>query len=199
MQQHPLRRIAKAILALPLLGLWLATPASAQTTQPAQPSTQQIPLVVAVIDIQQVLKESTAAKAVRAQIDKQRDAYQAQLAQQENTLREADKKLAEERATLAADAYAQRRDQLGKQIDQLRQNSEKLKQQLEQAFNAGMGQVTQALAGVLADIAKQRGLTLVLNKAMVPLSANNFDITDEALKMLNAKLPTVTIPKPTGQ
>lgn len=197
MQQHSLRRIAAAILALPFLAL--ATPAPAQTTQPAQPSTQQVPLVIAVIDVQQVLKDSTAAKAVRAQIDKQREVYQAQLAQQENTLREADKKLAEERPTLAADVFAQRRDQLGKQIDQLRQTSDKLKQQLEQAFNAGMGQVTQALAGVLADIAKQRGLTLVLNKAMVPLSANNFDITDDTLKMLNAKLPTVTVPKPAGQ
>jgi outer membrane protein len=190
------RQMALAMLALVVLAPADAPIALAET---AQPAAQQIPLSIAVIDIQQILRDSTAAKAVRAQVDKQKDAYQAQIAQQENALRDADKKLAEQRATLSADDFAKKRDQLGQQMDQLRQNSEKLKQQLEDAFNAGMGQVSQALAGVLTDIAKQRNLTLVLDKRAVPLSASGFDITADALKALNAKLPTVTIPKPTGQ
>ena len=189
------RQVALAMLALAVLAPAGALIARAETAQPAQ----QIPVSIAVIDIQQILRDSTAAKAVRAQVDKQKDAYQAQIAQQENALRDADKKLAEQRATLSADDFAKKRDQLGQQMDQLRQNSEKLKQQLEDAFNAGMGQVSQALAGVLTDIAKQRNLTLVLDKRAVPLSANGFDITADALKALNAKLPTVAIPKPTGQ
>jgi len=188
--------MALAMLALVVLAPAIAPIALAET---AQPATQQIPLSIAVIDIQQILRDSTAAKAVRAQVDKQKDAYQAQIAQQENALRDADKKLAEQRATLSADDFAKKRDQLGQQMDQLRQNSEKLKQQLEDAFNAGMGQVSQALAGVLTDIAKQRNLTLVLDKRAVPLSANAFDITADALKALNTKLPTVTIPKPASQ
>ena len=190
------RQMALAMLALVVLAPADAPIALAET---AQPAAQQIPLSIAVIDIQQILRDSTAAKAVRAQVDKQKDVYQAQIAQQENALRDADKKLAEQRATLSADDFAKKRDQLGQQMDQLRQNSEKLKQQLEDAFNAGMGQVSQALAGVLTDIAKQRNLTLVLDKRAVPLSANGFDITADALKALNAKLPTVTIPKPASQ
>jgi Skp family chaperone for outer membrane proteins len=190
------RQMALAMLALVVLAPAGASIALAETTQPAA---QQVPLTVAVIDIQQILRDSTAAKAVRAQVDKQKDVYQAQIAQQENALRDVDKKLAEQRATLSADDFAKKRDQLGQQMDQLRQNSEKLRQQLEDAFNAGMGQVNQALAGVLTDIAKQRNLTLILDKRAVPLSANAFDITADALKALNAKLPSVTIPKPSGQ
>jgi Skp family chaperone for outer membrane proteins len=196
MKHSKYRQMALAIMALVALAPAGASIALAETTQPAA---QQIPLSVAVIDIQQILRDSTAAKAVRAQVDKQKDAYQAQIAQQENALRDADKKLAEQRATLSADDFAKKRDQLGQQMDQLRQNSEKLKQQLEDAFNAGMGQVSQALAGVLTDIAKQRNLTLILDKRAVPLSASSYDITADALKALNAKLPSVTVPKPAGQ
>lgn len=161
---------------------------------PASAQQQQIPLIVAVLDVNHILRESSAAKAVRAQIDKQRDAYQAALVTQENKLREADQKLAQDRASLSQEDFIKRRDELGKQIEQLRIDSDKRKQALEKAFNAGMQQVTQSLGQVLSEIAKQRGLTLVLNKAMVPLSANDLDITQEALKLLNARLPSVTVP-----
>ncbi|MGD9741613.1 MAG: OmpH family outer membrane protein [Dongiaceae bacterium] len=161
---------------------------------PASAQQQQIPLVVAVLDVNLILRESSAAKAVRAQIDKQRDTYQAALVTQENKLRDADQKLSQDRASLSQEEFLKRRDELGKQIEQLRVDSDKRKQALEKAFNSGMQQVTQSLGQVLSEIAKQRGLTLVLNKAMVPLSANDLDITQEALKMLNARLPNVAVP-----
>ena len=47
-----------------------------------------------------------------------------------------------------------------------------------------------------ADIAKSRGLTMVLNKAMVVLNAQNYDITKEALQMLDTRLTTVKLPPP---
>jgi len=178
---------AVVVAALAATSLLPARPALAQQSQ--------VPIVVGILDVNQILHESTAAKAVRDQVDKQRDAYQADLVQQENKLRETDKQLAQQRASLSEDEFNKRRDDLNKQIDQLRQESDKRKQQLEKAFSAGMQQVSKALEGVLADIAKQRGLTLVLNKAMVPLSANDLDITGEALRLLNAKLPTVNVPK----
>lgn len=183
------RMAAVAVVTAALAASMLPLP------RPALAQTAQVPLVVAVLDVNFILRESSAAKAVRDQVDKQRDAYQADLVQQENALRETDKQLAQQRATLSQEEFAKRRNELNQKIDLLRQESDKRKQQLEKAFNTGMQQVTKALEGVLADIAKQRGLTLVLNKAMVPLSANNLDITQEALKALNAKLPTVAVPK----
>jgi len=182
------RRTAIAVLVSFAATIAVLAPISASAQQ------QQIPLVVAVLDVNHILRESSAAKAVRAQVDKQRDTYQAALVTQENKLRDADQKLSQERASLSQEEFLKRRDELGKQIEQLRVDSDRRKQALEKAFNGGMQQVTQNLGQVLSEIAKQRGLTLVLNKAMVPLSANDLDITQEALKMLNARLPSVTVP-----
>ncbi len=182
------RRTAIAVLVSFAATIAILAPTSASAQQ------QQVPLVVAVLDVNLILRESSAAKAVRAQIDKQRDTYQAALVTQENKLRDADQKLSQERASLSQEEFLKRRDELGKQIEQLRVDSDKRKQALEKAFNSGMQQVTQSLGQVLSEIAKQRSLTLVLNKAMVPLSANDLDITQEALKMLNARLPSVAVP-----
>lgn len=133
--KHPrYRQMALAILALAMLAPIAAPRAIAETV-----AAQQIPVAIAVIDVQQILRDSTAAKAVRAQVDKQKNAYQAQIAQQENALRDADKKLADQRATLSAADFAKKRDQLGQQMDQLRQNSEKLKQQLEELLQCRHG------------------------------------------------------------
>jgi outer membrane protein len=186
----PIVRVATVVVMLAALAATSLAPATSASAQQSQQ-----PVVIAVLDVNLILREASAAKAVRDQVDKQRDAYQADLVQRENKLRDADKQLTQQRATLSQDEFDKRRDDLNKQIDQYRQDSDKRKQQLETAFNTGMQQVTKALEQVLADIAKQRGLTLVLNKAMVPLSANDLDITQEALKLLNAKLPTVTVPK----
>ena len=82
------RQVALAMMALAVLAPAAAPAVRADTTQPAQ----QIPVSIAVIDIQQILRDSSAAKSVRAQVDKQKDAYQAQIVQQENALRDVDKK-----------------------------------------------------------------------------------------------------------
>jgi outer membrane protein len=46
------------------------------------------------------------------------------------------------------------------------------------------------------EIAAERKATLVLSKNQVVLSAKEYDITDEAMKRLNAKLPTVAVEIP---
>ena len=59
-----------------------------------------------------------------------------------------------------------------------------------------MSQVTQALFQTTAGIAKQRGFTMVLNKAMVVMSISTNDITKEALQQLDARLASVKLPPP---
>ena len=46
---------------------------------------------------------------------------------------------------------------------------------------------------MIRGIAEKRGLTLVLNKSLVVLAAENWDITTEVQKGLDAKLPKVSI------
>lgn len=164
-------------------------------TVPAAPVAAQ-PVVMGVIDIQYILTNAKAAKGVKAALEKQAAAYQAELAQQENAIRSADQQLQQQRATLSQQDFDAKKAALGQQVEALRQKAAARNKQLQQMENGAMTQVEQALLQTTADIAKARGLTMVLNKAMVVLNVASYDITKEALQKLDAKIASVKLPAP---
>jgi Skp family chaperone for outer membrane proteins len=187
-----------AMMALALLSA-ISAAAFAQTTPTTTPVTTPgaaQPVVMGVMDVQFVLSNAKAAKGVRAALEKQAAAFQAELAQQENTIRAADQQLQQQRTTLAPQDYEAKRMDLGHKVEALRQKAASRNKQLQQMENGAMTQVEQALLQTTADIAKARGLTMVLNKAMVVLNVTSYDITKEALQRLDARISSVKLPPP---
>ena len=151
-------------------------------------------LVIAVMDMQMILRESTAVQAIEEQLDRQRAAHQAALKKKEVEVRRADKELARQRAILSSEAFAQKRLELEQQVSALQQDIQRRKRQLDQLFGQGMREVQKVLIDVAQEIAAERGADLVLSKATVVLVRPELDISQEALERLNAALPTITLP-----
>ncbi len=182
-----------AALAAVLL-LTAPTPARAQTT-PASAVTNE-PVVMGVMNVEYILANAKATKSVKAALEKQAATYQAELSQQENAIRAADQQLQQQRATLSQQDFEAKKTQLGQQVEALRQKAALRSKQLQQMEGGAMTQVGAALVQAAADIAKARGLTMVLNKSVVVWNATSYDITKEALAKLDAKLTTVKLPAP---
>ena len=159
----------------------------------AQATAASVPVVVGVLDVQIIIRDSRAAKSVRAALDRQAAAYQAELAQQENALRSADQQLMQQRAALPADEFTKRSNDLSQRAEALRQTAEKRRQDLQKMESGAMVQIEQSLSQVTIDIAKAHGLTLVLNHSAVIWSSPAYDITQEALRKLDAQLPSVKL------
>jgi len=149
---------------------------------------------VAIIDVQKVLRESVAAKSLTGKIEVERNKYQKELRAQEDTLRTADQELARQRTILSTEAYAQKRGDLERQVATLQRQARERKKSLNQRFGQGISQIQNELATVAKEIAEERGLDLILSRASVVLVKPRFDISDEALKRLNARLKTVALP-----
>jgi len=150
--------------------------------------------MLAIIDVQKVLRESVAVKSLTAKIEEQRDQYQKELRAKEESLRSADQELAQQRTILSADAYTQKRKDLEQQVATLQRQVQERKKELDQLFGQGMSQVQNELANVAKEIAEERDLDLILSRATVVIVKPKFDISNEALKRLNARLTTVTLP-----
>lgn len=183
--RHPVHVLRLGALLL-ALAVGLAGPARSQAQEAAP--------VLAILDVQKVLRESVAVKALTKEIEEQREGYQAQLREKEEAVRAADKELARQRTILSAEAFAQKRGELEKEVAALQREVQTRKRDLDQAFGNGMAQVQNALAGVAKEIAEERGIDLVLSKATVVIVKPKFDITGEAVKRLNARLTTVAAP-----
>ncbi len=158
---------------------------------------QQAPqAVVAVVDVQKILEESKASKAVQAALEKQRTAFQNDISQQENTLRTADQDLSRQRATLSAEEYEKKRQDIEQKVATLRRGVQTKRQQLDRMFQSSMNTIRTTLLQAIDEIAAERKATLILSKSQVLLAAKEYDITDEAMKRLNAKLPTLAVELP---
>jgi outer membrane protein len=171
-----------------------AQPAPRPAAQPTQP--QELPpsgTPVVICDVLLVLREARASQSVREQIDKQRASYQSEIAKQENDLRAADQQLAQQRAILAPEAFAQRRRDLEKRISDAQQNVQNRRRVLDQAFTESMQRVEGSMIEVIGEIARDKNYQVVLPKSQVVIVQTQLDITGEVLARLNKKITTVSV------
>lgn len=167
------------------------SPAAGAQTQKKVPTP-----VVAIVDIQLVMQNSEAAKGIRTQIEKVRTSYQQTVHGKEEELRKLDQDLEQQRSILAPDAYQQRQRDFQQKVADAQKDVQDRRQKLETAFGKAMQQVQDALVQIVDQIAKEQAITLVLPKASVIHSADDMDITQEVLKRLNSRLPSVSVAIP---
>ena len=149
--------------------------------------------VFAIIDVQRVMRESTAVKSLSRDIEERKGRYQGELRKKEESLRKADRELLRQRSILSAEAYAQKRGELEREVATHQREARKRKRELEQLFASGMSKVRNELRKIAKEIAEERGLDLILSKATVVTVKPKFEITKEAVNRLNARLPEVPL------
>lgn len=149
---------------------------------------------IGVIDIQAVLRESSAVQALSSQIDVQRQAAFTAIQDREEALRAADADLAQRRPNLSAEDYAEERDQLSVKGVELQRELQEQRRRLDQLFSHGMAQVQEVLLEISQDIARENDLDVILAKTTVIIVRPEFDFTVEALRRLNAQLAAVGLP-----
>ena len=180
----------RSTLALVVLLCCLATglgPAGAQ---------QSAEFPIAVVDLQGVLRNSDAARRVQTRIDERREAYQRQVTQEEQVLRQTEQDLQQQRAILAPDAYQQRLREFRDRVAEVQRSVQQRRRALDQAFAMSMNQVRDVLIEVIAELADENGVKIVLLKSQIVIAEKSLDISDEALRRLNERLPVVEVSLP---
>ena len=134
--------------------------------------------------------------ASRPQLDKLKNGYQAQFKKEEDELRAADQDLERQRAILSPEAFNEKRNEFQKRANDLQRKVQEARQLLDEALGNAMGVVQDRLRDVLVQLRDEHKLQLILFRSAVIAMEPRFDITDEVLKRLNQKLPSVTVKMP---
>ncbi|MSP50164.1 MAG: OmpH family outer membrane protein [Alphaproteobacteria bacterium] len=176
-------------------------PAPAQPpAAPAQPgkSVELLPApVVIVIDFQEVLRASAAAKSIQQQLERTRSTYQEDINNKEKDLRTAEQELVQQRAVLAPEAFQQRRRDFETRVAEVQRDVTTKKRQLDQAFEENISKVREQLIAIVDELAKETKAHLVISKAAVVIVEKRFDLTGEALARLDKKVASVKLVMPT--
>ena len=184
MKPRPIR-LALAFLLAATIQIGAPADTRAQATPPAK---------IAILEFQRIMLESAAATDIKVQIEQRRQIYQNEITAQEQELRAAEQELQRQATILAPDALAQKRREFEARVAEVQKGMQTRKRELDQAYAFGMKEVQRTLTTVIAELAKERGFNLVLPQAQIVFADNSLNITDEALRRLNARLPSVKVP-----
>jgi Skp family chaperone for outer membrane proteins len=179
------RLIAAALAVAIVPAITHVAPAFAQSQQPE--------IVVGVVDFDLIMNESKAGKSVKSQYDQRKTDFDNDYEQKRKQFKGEERKLADQRSTLSEDEFKKKVEELDAKGKSFEKSLSQTKQKLDSNLKKAVGQIRSTLLDIVADIAKKRALTLVLNKSDVVLAADAYDFTDEAMKQLDAKLPSVKL------
>ena len=148
---------------------------------------------IGVVNIQRIMKDSKAATDVRNQLQAKQKAFQADLDSKEKALHAEDQSLAKQRSTTDKDAFAAKVKAFQTKAAEAQKEVQTKKAQLDKAFNGALEQIQSSVTDITKQIATEKKLGMVVTSNQVIYADPALDVTDEVLKSLDAKLPSVKV------
>ena len=156
--------------------------------------------VVAIIDFQQITRDSKAGATVREKIATQHAIYQNEIQRlqgdleiERKSIQEKQKKLSREKFEELSKTYRGKAENLQKLVDGR-------KQFLDQMYANGMRTIEAELLDIVKNIASENGIDMILNatsgQGIVIYANPEIVITGEAQLRLNQRLPEVNLAPP---
>ncbi len=181
---------SRLMIALLLGTLVAGGPISAALAQ--QPSAFRF----AVLDMERVRGTAAAVKSIRSQLETYMQSFRAETQREEQQLRTAQEELARKRTILSQEAFAAERQKLEQKLGEAQQRLQRRQQSINQVRGEAMQTVLQSLQEVVQGIATERQLTLIVRRRTTVYADPRYDITDEVLQRLDARLPSVKVGNP---
>jgi len=181
------RRLLMHLLLASLLAVAGSRSGTAETLNPT---------VIAVVDVQHLLQNSTAADSIHYSIEARRQHYAQEMARQEQELRRLEQELTRERSILSIDEFAEKRRSFERRVAEVQRRFQTRKRTLDQAFSDSMREVRDEILETVSAVASEVGANVVLLKQQVVVVDKSLDITDKVLTRLNERLPRVVVEIP---
>lgn len=148
---------------------------------------------IAVVDIQKVVKNSSASKDISSQIEKKRAAYQAAITKQEEELRKEDQALAKQQAILSPEAFQQKAKAFKSRVADVQKDVQSRRVKLEKAYEEAVLEVQKVVLDIVSKLAAEKGFVIAIPTSQILYAKPDMDITTEVLTRLNSRLSKVQV------
>ena len=154
-------------------------------------------LSIGVADVGGVMERAKVSKSVRDQISDARQKWQTHYDELRTTLREEATTIEKNRDVLGEDKYLSEVKKWDEKLEEANRDFRSQQEQLEQLVRTKADEIDQVLGKVVAKIARQKEIDLVLNSSLVLTSQPRMNITEEILKEFDKTLSEVKLNLPT--
>ncbi len=147
----------------------------------------------AILDMDQILSESSAGKSIQTQLKQKREAFQKEFATRENALVDAENKLIQERASLSPEEFDVKRKDFEKQLLETRNLFQKRRNDLDKGVSSALGVLREEIMKVTAAIAEEQKYSVVFTRNSVVIMDKELDITPLVLSKMNASFKAIPL------
>ena len=150
--------------------------------------------IVGVLSVADVMRASTAFQQADKEFVARRQKLNEDAQKEQVTLRDLGQGLANDRAKLTPEQIRAREKDLQDRIAESRRVFGERNRVIQEASQYVMAQIDRAVEMVTQQVAISRGINLVLNRAQILGTVNEFDMTPAVVEDLNKVLAEVAIP-----
>ena len=148
---------------------------------------------IGVIDLNKILSDADAAKAAASQIEAIAIEIETEIKLSDEEIIEEQNLLIESQSIMAPEAFASKRDEYESKVQKYNNERQSKLMKIDELIAVSRNDVLSAMKPILEEISNEKGITIILEKTSIMLSAEKMDITDEVLKKLNKLLPTIEV------
>lgn len=149
--------------------------------------------LIAVVNIQQVMKDSTAAKSVREQLESKQKSFQTDITKKEDALKKEDQELAKQKSVLSKEAFEEKARAFRNKATEVQKEVQSKKSMLDGAFERAIGDIQKATTDIISEIAKEKGFAIAVPTSQILYADSKLDISADVLEKLNKKLPKLDV------
>jgi outer membrane protein len=143
-------------------------------------------LKVGIIDMQKCIQNSESGKKAKAELEAAFNKKKKELQEQEQALKIADEAFKKKQAALSDSARKEQQQKLQERFMKYQENLQRSQAEIQKKEQEMSGPIIQKIRDKVGEIAKKRGLGIVLekNENIVIHSEERLDITEEVMKAL---------------
>ncbi len=159
------------------------------TTNIAQANSQKI----AVVDVEEILKNSLAMSNIDEQMGRKEKLYQGEIDKKKVALEQKAANIESKKAVMSEDALRQESKLIMQEFSQIKNDAEKKQKSLKQSYLVALSKIDKKIKEILDQISAEKNIDIILPSSGLAFYQDHLDISAEVLKKLNKELKTVKI------
>jgi Skp family chaperone for outer membrane proteins len=148
---------------------------------------------IAIVDLNLILSDSKAAKDATKQFETIQKNTEEEIIASDKIMLEERNKLIEQQSVIAPEAFELKAKDYEKKLQNYQSDKQNKLRNLEGVLQKARNEILENVKPILEELSKELGVTVILEKNSVLLSATNMDITENVIKKLNKELPKIKV------
>jgi outer membrane protein len=149
-----------------------------------------------ILDGRMVMTQSTAARALRQQAERQNTTLRADVQKQEQDFKNEQAELQRQRSRLTAEQFDARVRELQKRMSDAQTRLQTRTRGLDRAFAEAEQKIYEAMLKASVEVAEEKKYMIILDRGQVVAAQSNLDITGEIMSRVNQRLTSVPLQLP---